>query len=810
MKLYAGQGLSEALLEADVAAPVQERLEKKRYIGQPVTRLEDFPLVTGRACFLADLSFPNQLHMRVVRSPMAHGRIADIDIADALQAPGVVAIWTWSDISDMPPIPFRETKVQGLQPYRQPILAHEYVRYVGEPVAVIFADDPYRAEDAADLVGIDIDSLPVIVDALADPGEFDAEYSTEPLVLRKGYGDIDAAMAAAHKVVSLELSIGRHSGIPMETRGALARYNQARDHLELHGATKRPHWNRDQLAEMLGRSPSTIDLFETHVGGGFGIRGELYPEDVLVCLAALRLRRPVKWVEDRREHLMSANHSRQQTHRIKAAVDKDGHVLGIDELLYHDQGGYIRTHGARVADMTLGLLLGPYEVPAYRAVGHFRLTNKTPAATYRAPGRFEGTFVRERLMDAIAHELDMDRVEVRRRNLIASDQMPYDRHLDAIETDVVLDSGDYAGLLDKAMKAAGWDALQAQAEQRRAQGEAVGVGLAMFVEKSGLGPCDGVRVTVDPTGCIEVVTGAASLGQGVETVLAQICAESLGVDYQRIRVIHGQTNRIANGIGSHASRTTVMTGGATRVAAMMVREKAIKLAAELSGVPEDLLDVIDGAVVSMDAERKVTMPLADIAKRLTPFSAIRENREPGLTAEGWFHSEHMNYPYGVHIALVRVDKETGAVAIERYLIAYDVGRAINPMLIEGQLVGGLAQGMGGALFEEFSYDDQGQPLSVTFGDYLMPSAREMPPVEVLITEDAPSPLNPIGMKGAGEGGVNAAGAAISSAIDQALGMAGAVRQLPVTPQRLMHILRSGPPATPAETSPAPDGPAETV
>lgn len=769
-------------------ARAEDTSKKQRFIGRSVTRLEDFPLVTGRGCFVGDVSFPNQLHMRVVRSPLSHGRIISVDAEAAMKVPGVIAVWTAADLQEVPPIPFRATRIAGLERYRQPVLARDYVRYVGEPVAVVFADDAYRAEDAAELVALEIEDLPAIVDVLTEPGQFDSGCSTEPVVLHKGYGDVDAAMGQAHKVIELELAIGRHSGVPLETRGALARYNQARDHLELHGAAKRPHWNRDQLAEMLGRPPSSIDLFENHVGGSFGVRGELYPEDVLVCLGALRLRRPVKWIEDRREHMMATNQSRQQTHRIKAAVDAQGHLLGIDATLFHDQGAYVRTHGARVADMTIALLLGPYRAPSYRAVGHFRLTNKTPAATYRSPGRYEGCFVQERLMDAIGNALGIDPIEVRRRNLIGKEEMPYDRHLDANGGAVILDSGDYAGLLEKALVAADWDGLRKQVAQRRAMGEAVGLGLGMFVEKSGMGPFDGVRITVDTDGRVEVVTGAASVGQGVETVMAQICAETLGVDYQQVRVIHGQTNRIAYGNGAHASRVTVMTGGATHVAATKLREKAIDVAAEMLQLPHASLDIVDGRVVAVDGGAALALSLGEIAKNLAPASPLRGSRDPGLTAEGWFHTEDENYPYGVHIALVRVDRETGGAVVERYTIAYDVGRAVNPMLIEGQMVGGLAQGIGGALLEEFVYDSQGQPLSLTFADYLMPSTMEMPPVKVLICEDAPSPLNPLGIKGAGEGGVTAAGAAIAAAIDDALGMPGAVTRLPVTPQRLRQLL----------------------
>ncbi len=759
------------------------------FIGRSVPRLEDGPLVTGRGRFAADMGFPHMLHMRVVRSGYAHGRITSIDSSAALALPGVAAVWTSADVADIPPIDFRLTRIEGLAPYRQPILAKERVRYVGEPVAAVFAADPYVAEDAADLVGVEIAELPVILDAAAAPGEFEDGRSTEPAVVEKSYGDVAAAFRDAHAVVDLDLSVGRHSGVPLETRGAVARYDTGRDVLELHGAAKVPHWNRDNIARMLARDPSTVHLYEGHVGGGFGIRGELYPEDVLVCVAALRLGRPVKWIEDRREHLIAANHSRQQRHKVRAAVDADGRILAIDDEFFHDQGGYVRTHAATVPDLAAGMLPGPYRVGAYRARGHVRLTNKTPGGTYRAPGRFESTFVRERLMDAIAARVGIDRVEVRRRNLIAKAEMPYTRPLATLGTEIVLDSGDYAGLLDQSLAAIKWNELTGDLARRRAAGELVGAGLGIFVEKSGLGPFDGVRMSVDAAGLVEVVTGAASIGQGVETVVAQICADALGVDYRRVRVVHGRTDRIAFGQGAFASRVTVMTGEATRLAAVEVRAKAIEVAAELLQQPAGALDIVDGKVVRKGTAAGPSMTLGEIAKALEPASKLRGTRAPGLSAEGWFYTDHMNYPYGVHVAVVRIDRETGGVTIERYLMAYDIGRAVNPMLVEGQLAGGFAQGIGGALLEEFLYDERGEPLSVNFADYLMPTAREVPAFDVLITEDAPSPLNPLGLKGAGEGGINPVGAAIASAIDDALGFPGAVTRLPVTPQRLREILK---------------------
>jgi carbon-monoxide dehydrogenase large subunit len=419
-----------------------------------------------------------------------------------------------------------------------------------------------------------------------------------------------------------------------------------------------PHYNRQALAAMLGLSLDRIHLHEGHVGGGFGIRGELYPEDVLTCAAALRLGRPVKWIEDRYEHLVAANQSRGSVHRVRAAVDEHGFILGLDDEFWFDQGGYLRTHGVVVTDLTCAMLPGPYIIPAYRSVGHVRLTNKTPCGTYRAPGRFEASFVRERLVDVIADRLGLDPIVVRRRNFIAEAAMPFRREFSALGTDIVYDTGDYAGLLDKFLNRVEWETLRADVVRRGQAGEMVGLGLGFFVEKSGLGPFDDVRITLGGDGTIEVITGAASIGQGVETVLAQICADGFGTGLDRIQIIHGQTS----------------------------------------------------------------------------------------------------------------------------------------MLVEGQIVGGAAQGIGASLLEEFVYDASGQPQSVTLADYLMPTIAEIPTNEVSLFEDAPTPLNPLGVKGAGEAGIAAAGAAIAAAVDDALGRTGAVRQLPITPNRLHALLAELPAA----------------
>jgi CO/xanthine dehydrogenase Mo-binding subunit len=752
-------------------------MSRTKFIGRSVTRLEDPPLVAGKGCFAADVSFAGQWHMRVVRSPIAHGLIKGINTSAALEFPGVHAIWTAADVRQIPPIGFRLTSSASHEPYKQPILARERVRYVGEPIAAVFASDAYLAEDAADLVSIDIDPLPVVLSATDEPASFDEQRTTEPDTVVKSIGDIAAAFKAAGHLIELELSVGRHTAVPLETRGAIATYDVERDLLEMHGAAKVTHWNRDQIAMMLGRRADSVHLREGHVGGGFGVRGELYPEDVLVCAAALAFKRPVKWVEDRREHLIAANHSRQQHHRIKAAVDSEGHILGIDDEFFHDNGAYLRTHAATVPDLAATMLPGPYRVPAYRARGHIRLTNKTPCGTYRSPGRFESTFVRERLFDAIAARVGIDRIEVRRRNLISSAEMPYELGLSTLGTPVVYDSGDYAALIDKSLQASAWKRMQSECEKRRATGEKVGLGFAMFVEKSGLGPFDKVRIELSRDGDIEVVTGTASLGQGLETAMAQVCADTLGVDYASIRVTHGDTERIDKGMGAFASRATVMCGEATRMAAEKLRRLVLTAAAPMMGGVADELEIVSGVVVRKGhTESSVSL------------KSLAAAQPKGFSAEAEFKSTHMVYPYGVHIAQVKVDTATGAVSIERYFVGYDVGRAVNPALVEGQIVGGVAQGIGGSLFEEFLYSDEGQPLAVTFADYLIPTSREIPRIDVVITEDAPSPLNQLGLKGAGEGGANAVGAAIASALDDALQRPGLVSALPITPQRLRNLL----------------------
>ncbi|MCZ6848917.1 MAG: xanthine dehydrogenase family protein molybdopterin-binding subunit [Alphaproteobacteria bacterium] len=752
------------------------------YIGKNQARLEDEPLLRGEGRFASDISFPDQLHMRVVRAPVAYGRLGDINADHAKDIPGVFAVWTAKDVMEIGPIPFRQVNLPGMERFAQYVLARGYVRYVGDPMAVVFADDPYVAEDAADLVTAEIEVLAPCLDATGPVGEFEPGVPAVAGVIEKKYGDLIDAFARADHVVKLRLKIGRHAGIPLETRGCVATFDPADSMIRLYGAAKIPHKNRITIAAMIDHPVEKIHLHEGHVGGGFGTRGEVYPEDVLVCLAARRFKRPIKWIEDRRENLIAANHSRQQTHEIRAAVDGRGFILGVDDVFWLDQGGYVRTHGGAVSELTAAMLPGPYVWPAYRSVGHIRLTNKTPCGTYRAPGRYEGSFVRERLMDAIARELGLDPVELRRVNLIPEDSMPFDRKIDALGTEIILDSGKYEDLLDRLLERVGYDRLKAEIEQRRADGEMVGMGLAFFVEKSGLGPHDDAKLNLQADGRVEILTGTASVGQGVETVMAQIGADATGLPIEAFYVTHGQTDRIDHGMGAYASRATTMSGTAVHLAGQIFNSNLRQAAADMLQTEAQGLTISNGRIHRTNDEHGPALTLATLA------GDYHKTHGAPLTAEATFHAERMGFPYGIHLVVARIAPDTMEIQLEKLVIAFDVGKAINPMLIGGQFAGAAAQGIGGALFEEFVYDEGGQPLATNFADYLLPTVHEVPKVEILLREDAPSPLNPLGIKGAGEGGITGTGAAIAAAVDDAIGGGGAIDALPISPAWLHQLI----------------------
>lgn len=764
-----------------------------RHLGRSLPRLEAGPLVAGRGWYVGSIEMADQLSMRVVRSPFPHARITSIDVSEALAVPGVVAAWSWADLGDVAPIGFRRDVGDALAPFRQPVLASDMVRYVGEPVAVVFAETAAIAEDAADLV----DFRAELLDASIDPADSVFGGSVDratAAVVEEGFGDVDSAFASADLVVELELEIGRHSAMPLEPRGLVAHWDGARDMLEVCGAARFPHIDRDMLAAQIGRPASRIALIEGHVGGGFGVRGEIGPEDVLVCLAALRFGRPVAWIEDRTEHMIAAAHARGQRHIARIAAQDDGRLVAMDVTFMLDQGAYLRPDGLQTAQLTAAMLPGPYRLDAFRAVGDVRLTHKTPAGTYRAGGRYESTFVRERLVDAVADKLGLDPVEVRQRNFLTPDEMPADREVSIAGSPVIYDSGDYTRLLQRTADTIGLARLRKRIATRRAKGERVGLGMSFFVDRAGGGSGDGARITVDDTGTVEVITGAADVGQGVETAVAQIVADILAIPYTDVRVVHGRTDAIGFGQGAHGSRATVMTGTAAQQAAEKVREKALSAAAAMIGVSVDRLMLEDGEVRSIEHAGAPGLPLGAVARALRPdlapvLDVPHSADTAGLSAEAWVSLDSPTFPYGMHVAVVSVDEATGSVTVERYMVAADVGNPVNPRLIEGQLGGGAAQGIGGALSEEFLFSATGEPLSANLTDYVLPTADRIPDIEFLITDDAPSPLTPLGIKGAGELGTNGAGAAIAAAIDHAIGIPGAVTRLPVTPSRLRAILR---------------------
>jgi carbon-monoxide dehydrogenase large subunit/6-hydroxypseudooxynicotine dehydrogenase subunit gamma len=764
-------------------------------IGTSIPRKEDPRLLRGLGRFGADFARPGQLWARVVRSPVAHGRLRGVDTTQALQADGVVTVVTAASLPPGLAIPVR-LQVAGadLRAYLQPVLAAGTVRYVGEPVAVVIAQDPYAAEDAAELVDTDIEEAPAVLDAAAAAapgapalfpgGNVAADFSL-------GYGDVAGAFARADRVVEIEVEIGRHGAVPLEPRALLADPDPVTGRLSIFGMTKVPVFNRDLLASMLGLDEALIHVHAVDAGGGFGARGEFYPEDFLVPWLARTLGRPVMWVEDRSEHLVAVNHSRQQAHRIAAAFDAGGRILGLRDDVLHDNGAYCRTHGIIVPELTVAMLPGPYRVPAYRGRIRVVLTSKTPCGTYRAPGRFEGSAAREQLLDVAAHKLKISRNEIRSRNLLHPGELPCQRPMSTLGTDVILDAGDYPALLAAAQAEAGRLGYGAAVEEGRRAGRLRGLGVAAFLEKSGLGPQETADVVVSRTGAVHVYSGGTSLGQGIETVLAQIAADALGVHPDQVSVVNGDTERQPFGGGSWASRSTVVAGSAVHAAAGAVRDRAAEVAARmLEAAPGDL--VITHGRISVRGDPGAAVTLAEVARATDPASPwLRPGEPAGLSARRRFEVAHMTYPYGVHLAVVDVDPGTGAVQVLRYLVAYEVGRAINPALVAGQLRGGAAQGIGGALLEEFCYDENGQPQSATFMDYRMPTAAEVPPIDVLITQDSPAPGNPLGVRGAGEGGVSAAGAVLASAVRDALGLAGSVGRLPLTPARVQELATNG-------------------
>ena len=756
------------------------------YVGDSVTRLEDPRLLRGAGRFVDDIDLPGQLWMRVVRSTYAHGRVVRIDPSAAAAMAGVRLVLTGADVAHIEPIPLRlPFDGLGLERALQPVLAQERVRYVGEPVALVLAEDPYLAEDAAEAVVVDIEPLDAVVDMFRAPSQPSlwSDSSNELCVLEKGYGDTASAFERAERVVTTEVAIGRHSGVPLETRGLVCDIDTGRDELTVWGATLVTHYHRKVLARLLGRSLTSIHMRSTDAGGSFGVRGDFFPEDFLVAHAAVLTGRPVKWIEDRAENLTTTNHAREQTHHMRGAFDSEGRLLGLEAEVWHNKGAYIRPTGVIVSELTLGLIPGPYRLPAYASKIHVITTNKTPVGPYRAPGRYELTVAREQLLDIAAAAFDLDPVEIRRRNLLTSDELPYEPGFELAGESFLLDSGDFIGLIDQA--GAKYD--EWRDELASVNGDRRGIGLSVFMDKSGLGLYETGAVDIDATGAVRVFIGGASSGQGIETVMAQIAADELGVDPADIQVIYGDSDLVPDGVGSWSSRSTVIGGAAVQTAARHTADKAKRIAADLlEAAPDDLI-LADGQVYVAGAPAK-SVTLGQIAEACGTLEAVQRGEAPGLGAREVHIDERMNYPYGAVVVDASLDSESGQVRLHRVWLGCEVGKAVNPMLVEGQVLGGFAQGLGGALLEEFTFDENGQPLAANFMDYLMPTAADLPPIETAILENAPTPTNPLGAKGAGEAGIAGAGGAIAAAVGHALGDAGAVGALPITPDWVLTQL----------------------
>jgi carbon-monoxide dehydrogenase large subunit len=750
----------------------------KLLVGSAVERMEDARFLSGSGYFADDLAVEGMLHAAILRSPIAHARIMPIDASAALAMPGIHAVLTAQDIGDtIPIIPLRLAPLPEFEPFRQPVIASDKVRYVGEPIAVVVADSRALAEDALERIGIEFEALSAVTErGASETPLFDFAEDNVALRYDAGFGDADAAFASADYVRTERFSVQRHTALPMETRGLLAEWNSSAGRLVVTGATKVTFYNRRALAQMLGLREDDIDLIEIDVGGGFGVRGEFYPEDFLIPFAARKLARPVKWIEDRREHLMAINHSRDVACELSLACRGDGLMLGLRGRVFADMGAYIRTNGGVVPAKAAQFLPGPYRIPHVSVSVEAFMTSKTPVGTYRGPGRFEANFFRERLIDMAATDLGIDIAEFRRKNLITEQELPYP--IDGLvpyEGPTSYDTGDYVEVFERALKEIGWH------EKRHLQGKLIdgvrhGIGLGCFVESGGAGPKENAALTLEKDGSLTVAVGSSVLGQGLETVLGQIVSDTLSIPFERIRVLHGSTTLLDEGFGTYHSRAVVMGGSAVLDAATRLREKILQQASNHLGRPNSELKIVNANVI------------ADNGASVS-FAALAAGSE--LQADGTFANDVRTYSYGTHAAHVTVDPRTGAVKVLDYIAVEDVGRAINPAIVHGQAIGAIVQGLGGVFLDHLIYDDQGQLLNASLADYLVPTASDFPVLRAVTLELRPSPSNPLGAKGAGEGGIVAVAAATANAVAAALAPLNVeIHHLPLTPPRLWRLIKN--------------------
>lgn len=766
-------------------------LARAPLVGQSLERVEDDRLLTGAGRFVDDIHLPEMLHAVIVRSPVAHARINGIDVAAALALPGVKACFTYADIAvpeRVIPLP-NLTSLPGYERFLQRPLARDRVVYAGEPVAVVVAESRYIAEDAADLVAVDYDPLDAVVDVKsARQGTIlvHPDQGTNIAAQYRGQrGDIEAAKARAIYRRRERFKIHRHSGVPLETRGLVARWEQEREVLQVWGATKMLFRNRTILADMLPLPEKQIDMIEVDVGGGFGVRGEFYPEDFLIPFAAMRLRRPVKWIEDRREHLMAANHSREMECELEIFTDGRGKILALEGQIEVNLGAYVRTNGGTAPGKVAQFIPGPYDVENASFEVSVMITNKTPWGSYRGPGRYESSFFRECLFDIAANDLGIDPAEFRRRNLIGPHQLPWDAgSLVPGAPSTVYDTGNYPDVFERALREIGYEQLQA-VRGRLVDGRYHGVGIGCFVESSGVGPAESACLNVKAGGRLEVAVGSSSMGQGVETVMAQIAADELGLPMEAITVLHGSTNIVENGWGAYHSRNAVMGGSAVVVSARQLRDQILALVASREGMPVEQLYYANGMIMRHADGQCLTM-LAQLADQAAADAEIAR----ALRSHALFKNDKLTYTFGVQIAHVAVDPETAVVEVIRFLTVEDVGRMLNPAIVHGQTLGASVQGISSTILDEFVYDETGQLLTGSFADYLLATATDFPNVEAISLEQSPSTFNPLGAKGVGEGGIAAVGGALSNAVSDALRPLGVtITELPLSPNRIAHVMR---------------------
>ncbi|HSR50017.1 MAG TPA: xanthine dehydrogenase family protein molybdopterin-binding subunit [Acidobacteriota bacterium] len=773
-----------------------------KHIGKPVRRNEDARLLTGKAVFVDDVHLPAMLHAAFVRSDYAHGRIVSVDTRQALELPGVAAVYTAEDLGDywrpgpllVPPPPVEEKTFHART---QVPLARDKVRHVGEPIALVLAESRYIAEDAVELVEVEIDPLDAVVDleqALDEQAplihdDLDSNLSAE---VRQSKGDYQGARRQAAVVVRRRFEYDRGASAAIENRGIVASWDGRDQHLTVWDSTQAPIPIRNGLAEMLGLSESQVRVIAPFIGGGFGPKIMMfYPEEVLLPWASMQLQRPLKWIEDREENFYATTQERGQIHWAEIALDAEGRILGVRDDFLHDAGAY-DPYGLTVPINTQCTLLGCYQVPNYDS--HFKavFTNKPIVTPYRGAGRQHGVFVMERLLDLAAREMDLDRAEIRRRNLIPPEAFPYDNEI--IFQDfrpLVYDSGNYPRCLERALEMIDYDDfLSRQQPKARREGRLLGLGLVTYVEGTGIGPYEGVRITVESSGKVNLVTGVGTQGQGHYTSFAQVAAEQLGVGVEDVRVVTGDTREFHWGTGTFASRGAVVAGNACHNAAKDVRRKILEQASEaLEAAQEDL--VLEEGKVYVKGSPESSVSLGELAVRANPLrGAVRHGAEPGLESTSYYGPEQGATANGVHAMIVEVDAETCQVKIVRYAVVHDCGRVLNPLILDGQIEGGVAQGIGNAFYEQLHFDQTGQLLNASFMDFLLPTALDMPDLDMDHFE-TPSPLNALGVKGAGEAGAIPVAAAFAQAVEDALQPLAPgleILEIPLSPNRLFEIL----------------------